>query len=229
MGKMLYSKQIDKEEFIMNMEAANSSLSSKQKSFVFKVPILKDIGGPAILSIFIPSILVFYQLLNVDFMKAIAAFMKGSNFLYFYIACLITGSILGMLRVVLIQGFIRMFIPILVGSIGSIVAGTGAGMLAGHEEEIRKVRQAGILESNDVTITVAPGEAGSGVFIDLTSIMKDQYGDAIRRTLLDVAVEQGSRDIYITVADRGALECTIRARLLTALTRAGAVRKKGGV
>ncbi|GMA98851.1 2-hydroxycarboxylate transporter family protein [Pelosinus sp. IPA-1] len=95
------------------------------------VPVLKDIGGPAILSIFVPSILVFYQLLNVDSMKAITAFMKTSNFLYFYIACLITGSILGMLRVVLIQGFIRMFIPILVGSIGSIVVGTGVGMLTG--------------------------------------------------------------------------------------------------
>lgn len=96
-----------------------------------KVPILKDIGGPAILSIFVPSIMVFYHLLNVDSMKAITAFMKGSNFLYFYIACLITGSILGMLRVVLIQGFLRMFIPILVGSIGSIVVGTGVGMITG--------------------------------------------------------------------------------------------------
>lgn len=95
------------------------------------VPILKDIGGPAILSIFVPSIMVFYHLLNVDSMKAITAFMKGSNFLYFYIACLITGSILGMLRVVLIQGFLRMFIPILVGSIGSIVVGTGVGMITG--------------------------------------------------------------------------------------------------
>lgn len=96
-----------------------------------KVPILKDIGGAAILSIFVPSIMVFYHLLNVDSMKAITAFMKGSNFLYFYIACLITGSILGMLRVVLIQGFLRMFIPILVGSIGSIIVGTGVGMMTG--------------------------------------------------------------------------------------------------
>ena len=96
-----------------------------------RVPILKDIGGPAILTIFVPSIMIFYNLINADSMKAITAFMKGSNFLYFYIACLITGSILGMLRVVLIQGFLRMFIPIFVGSIGSIVIGTGMGMLTG--------------------------------------------------------------------------------------------------
>ncbi|MBU2701031.1 malate:Na+ symporter [Sporomusaceae bacterium BoRhaA] len=96
-----------------------------------RVPILKDIGGPAILSIFIPSIMVFYHLLNDSSLKAMTAFMKGSNFLYFYIACLITGSILGMLRVILIQGFLRMFIPLLVGSAACVVVGTGVGALLG--------------------------------------------------------------------------------------------------
>lgn len=96
-----------------------------------RLPILKDIGGPAILSIFVPSIMVFYNLINPAAMKAITAFMKGSNFLYFYIACLVTGSILGMQRVVLIQGFIRMFIPLLIGTIGSIVGGTLVGTLTG--------------------------------------------------------------------------------------------------
>ena len=96
-----------------------------------RVPILKDIGGPAILSIFVPSVLVFYNLINPASIKAITAFMKGSNFLYFYIACLVTGSILGMQRVVLIQGFIRMFIPLLIGTIGSIAGGTLVGTLTG--------------------------------------------------------------------------------------------------
>lgn len=96
-----------------------------------RLPILKDIGGPAILSIFVPSIMVFYNLINPAAMKAITAFMKGSNFLYFYIACLVTGSILGMQRAVLIQGFIRMFIPLLIGTIGSIVGGTLVGTLTG--------------------------------------------------------------------------------------------------
>lgn len=96
-----------------------------------RLPILKDIGGPAILSIFLPSIMVFYNLINPAAMKAITAFMKGSNFLYFYIACLVTGSILGMQRAVLIQGFIRMFIPLVIGTIGSIVGGTLVGTLTG--------------------------------------------------------------------------------------------------
>jgi malate:Na+ symporter len=96
-----------------------------------RVPVLKDIGGPAILSIFIPSVMVFYNLINPGSMKAISAFMKGSNFLYFYISCLITGSILGMMRVILIQGFLRMFIPLFVGTVASIVVGTAVGAMTG--------------------------------------------------------------------------------------------------
>lgn len=96
-----------------------------------RMPILKDIGGPAILSIFLPSIMVFYNLINPASIKAITSFMKGSNFLYLYIACLVTGSILGMQRVVLIQGFIRMFVPLLIGTLGSIAGGTLVGTLTG--------------------------------------------------------------------------------------------------
>ena len=96
-----------------------------------RVPVLKDIGGPAILSIFIPSVLVFYNLINPASLKAITAFMKGSNFLYFYISCLIAGSILGMQRVVLIQGFVRMFVPLLVGTIASVAVGVAVGTLTG--------------------------------------------------------------------------------------------------
>lgn len=96
-----------------------------------RVPILKDIGGPAILSIFVPSVMIFYHMINADSMKAITAFMKGSNFLYFYISCLIVGSILGMVRTVLIQGFLRMFIPLLVGSAACIAVGTAVGVVTG--------------------------------------------------------------------------------------------------
>jgi len=96
-----------------------------------RVPVLKEIGGPAILSIFIPSVMVFYNLINPASMKAITAFMKGSNFLYFYISCLVTGSILGMQRVVLIQGFLRMFVPLFVGTLACIAAGVAVGTLTG--------------------------------------------------------------------------------------------------
>lgn len=96
-----------------------------------KVPVLKEIGGPAILSIFVPSCMVFYQIMDPGSVKAIDAFMKGSNFLYFYISCLVVGSILGMVRQVLIQGFLRMFVPLIVGTLAAIAAGVGVGILTG--------------------------------------------------------------------------------------------------
>ena len=98
-----------------------------------KVPVLKDIGGPAILSIFVPSIMVFYNLINPSAMKSITALMKGSNFLYLYISCLVAGSILGMNRKVLIQGFMRMFIPLVVGTLAAIAAGLSVGLLFGYD------------------------------------------------------------------------------------------------
>jgi len=98
-----------------------------------KIPILKDIGGPAILCMFVPSVMFFYNLLNPASMKAITAIMKTSNFLYLYISCLVTGSILGMHRQVLIQGFLRLFVPLVVGTLGSVIVGVSVGVLMGYE------------------------------------------------------------------------------------------------
>jgi len=89
-----------------------------------------------------------------------------------------------------------------------------------------KTAQAGTLESNDIMITVAPGPRGSGIVIELESIVMAQYGDDIRRTLEKTVVKQGCTDMYIKALDRGALDCTICARALTALTRAGVVLKE---
>ena len=89
-----------------------------------------------------------------------------------------------------------------------------------------KIAQAGTLESSDIMITVAPGLQGSGIVIELQSIVMAQYGEEIRQTLEKTLQEQECTDIYIKAQDRGALDCTIRARILTALTRAGAVVKE---
>ncbi|MBC8014690.1 MAG: citrate lyase acyl carrier protein [Sporomusaceae bacterium] len=89
-----------------------------------------------------------------------------------------------------------------------------------------KTAQAGTLESSDIMITVAPGPQGSGIVIELESIVMAQYGEDIRVTLQETVTEQDCTDIYIKALDRGALDCTIRARILTALSRAGAVLKE---
>lgn len=98
-----------------------------------RIPILKDIGGPAIFAIFVPSILVFYNVMNPSSLDAVNNLMKASNFLYFYITCLVAGSILGMNRTVLIQGLIRMFIPLVAGTLASVTAGIGVGALFGYD------------------------------------------------------------------------------------------------
>lgn len=98
-----------------------------------KIPILKDIGGPAILALLVPSVLVFFNLFNPASMEAVTTLMKTSNFLYLYISCLVAGSILGMNRKVLIQGFSKMFIPLVLGTLVSIVAGLSVGVLFGYE------------------------------------------------------------------------------------------------
>lgn len=98
-----------------------------------KIPILKSIGGPAILSLLVPSVLVFYNVLNPASMEAVTTLMKTSNFLYLYISILVAGSILGMTRSLLIQGFMRMFIPLALGTLASVAAALLVGSLFGYD------------------------------------------------------------------------------------------------
>lgn len=91
---------------------------------------------------------------------------------------------------------------------------------------VLKPAQAGTLESNDIMITVAPGSNGSGVVIELESIVLAQYGQAIKETIAAVIAKQNVTDVYIKAVDRGALDCTIQARTLAALSRAGITLQK---
>ncbi|WP_442603264.1 2-hydroxycarboxylate transporter family protein [Paenibacillus sp. KN14-4R] len=98
----------------------------------FKLPILKNIGGPAILSLMIPSLLVFWNVLNPSVTDSVHTLMKTSNFLYLYISILVAGSITGMNRTTLINGFIRIFIPMLLGTLAAVAVGLGVGMMLGY-------------------------------------------------------------------------------------------------
>ncbi|GBG56552.1 citrate lyase acyl carrier protein [Sporomusaceae bacterium FL31] len=91
---------------------------------------------------------------------------------------------------------------------------------------LNKTAQAGTLESGDIMITVAPGTSGSGVVLELDSIVLAQYGKAINQTIHEVVAGQGITDVFIKAIDRGALDCTIKARTLAALGRAGAILKE---
>ncbi len=81
--------------------------------------------------------------------------------------------------------------------------------------------QAGTIESNDILITVMPSEAGTGISIELNSPVIKQYGTQIRQVIVETLTSLGIADANIHATDRGALNCTIRARLRTAVLRAG--------
>ena len=55
--------------------------------------------------------------LNFLLTRALNSFTKSTNFLYLFIASIIVGSILSMDRRVLIQGFVKIFIPLAAGSV----------------------------------------------------------------------------------------------------------------
>ena len=96
-----------------------------------RMPVLRNIGAGAIFATFIPSALAYYKLLPPQVEKSIIEFTKYTNFLYLFIACIIVGSILGMDRQVLVKGFLKIFVPLAVGSVVAGLVGTVVGTLLG--------------------------------------------------------------------------------------------------
>jgi citrate lyase subunit gamma (acyl carrier protein) len=78
---------------------------------------------------------------------------------------------------------------------------------------------AGTMESNDIMITVEPSDEG-GVQVELTSSVYQQFGKQIIAVIRETAADYGVENALITAVDKGALDCTVRARVATALTRA---------
>jgi malate:Na+ symporter len=95
------------------------------------LPILRNLGVGAILATFLPSYLARAGLLPAPLVKSISDFTDSSNFLYLFIASIIVGSILGMDRRVLIAGFVKIFVPLIVGTGVAVVVGCAVGTALG--------------------------------------------------------------------------------------------------
>lgn len=92
-------------------------------------PIVKTFfGGGPIVIIFGSAALVYFKILPEPVIKTIDTFMKGGGFLDFYIAALITGSILGMSKKLLIKAAIRYF-PCIIGAVALSLAFVAIGGL----------------------------------------------------------------------------------------------------
>ena len=76
---------------------------------------------------------------------------------------------------------------------------------------------AGTLESSDALITVEPGEGG--IALDVTSSVMNQYGRQIRATILETLERLDVTSAKLTVVDKGALDCTLKARVECAVFR----------
>lgn len=97
-----------------------------------RTPILNRIGGSAIMCIFIPSMLVGHHLVQLPTLTAITTTMKTSNLMYLFLSCVIIGSILGVDRKLLIHGFSRIVVPLILGTIVASACGVGMGILLGR-------------------------------------------------------------------------------------------------
>ena len=78
---------------------------------------------------------------------------------------------------------------------------------------------AGTLESNDILITVSPSQQEGKHTIAVDSIVMRQFGPAITAAIEDSLKLFDAGFVHIDAKDRGALECTIKARMETALQR----------
>ena len=83
--------------------------------------------------------------------------------------------------------------------------------------EILKSASAGTIESSDAYVEIEPKDTGLEVQIE--SVVKEQFGEEISLAVKNVLDENGVKNAFVRVVDRGALECVIRARVETAILR----------
>ncbi|MBB6214146.1 citrate lyase subunit gamma (acyl carrier protein) [Anaerosolibacter carboniphilus] len=84
--------------------------------------------------------------------------------------------------------------------------------------EIKKISSAGTMESSDIFVLIEKGD--HGIEIDLKSSVIHQYGDQILSVIKQTLESIGLINVKVAANDRGALDCTIRARVLAAAYRA---------
>ena len=84
--------------------------------------------------------------------------------------------------------------------------------------EIKKPAVAGTLESSDCQVTVEPGNGE--VDFSLESAVIHQFGNQIKKVTLETLKDLGIDNVRISIVDKGALDCTIKARIEGAVFRA---------
>ena len=82
--------------------------------------------------------------------------------------------------------------------------------------KIKKSAMAGTLESSDAQVTIEPA---SGLELNIQSSVLNQYGRQIKATVLETLDRLDVKDAKVTIVDKGALDCTLKARVECAVFR----------
>ena len=85
--------------------------------------------------------------------------------------------------------------------------------------EIVKSSSAGTLDSCDIQVRIETNEVGTNE-IYLTSVVEKQFGEQIKTLINGVLDKHNLKGVTVNAVDRGALDCTIRARVESAVMRA---------
>ena len=84
--------------------------------------------------------------------------------------------------------------------------------------KIKQSAVAGTLESSDALVTVETHEGA--VELDISSSVINQYGRQIRATVVETLKRLDIDEARVTIVDKGALDCTLKARVECAIFRA---------
>lgn len=84
--------------------------------------------------------------------------------------------------------------------------------------ELKVNSTAGTMESSDIMIVLEPRNEG-GIELELTSSVMQQFGKEIKKVILDTLAEYGVENAKVEAIDKGALNCTVRARTVAAICR----------
>ena len=85
-----------------------------------------------------------------------------------------------------------------------------------------KEAMAGTLESGDILVQISPADA-PGLQIELDSTVAFQFGKQIKKVITETPEGLDIHDARVKATDKGALDCTIRARVTAAAVRATGV------
>jgi citrate lyase subunit gamma (acyl carrier protein) len=83
---------------------------------------------------------------------------------------------------------------------------------------IARKAQAGTMQSSDLMVALEPADE---LTVEIASTVKQQFDHLIRAVVTGVLSSRGVTAGRVRVTDRGALDYAIRARVETALERAG--------